>query len=353
MRFKNSVSLLVAILMLSAFSVFAQESEAIVVDEVIAQVNDGVLTLSRVNREMKEAAAAVAVQQGKTPEAARAEVESRKAELIANLINEELILQKGKDLGMDKEVDSRLNQELLGKMKEVGLKNLDSLYEEMRKAGVNPEEYRDSRRRLIMKDLVLQGDSDSKVYYGIGSREIKDYYEKNKAKFTKPEKLTISEIFLNFAGRDEAQVREKAKQLVAQLRSGGADFGKLAAENSDRQDAAQNKGSVGQFTADEIKRTNEKFVAPLKATKVGGVTDPIEMEGGIEIFRVDAREEASNESTFDENAVRSAITYERLPEARRKYMSDLRKDAYIKIAESYRALITPILFKEDATAAVK
>lgn len=355
MRFRNSAIFLVAILLFSAFSATAQESEAVVVDEVVAQVNDGVLTLSRINREMKEVADAIVVQQKKTPEVAKAEVEGRKAELIANLINEELLIQKGKELGVDKDVEARVNQQLLGKMKELNLKSLDLLYEEMRKAGVDPQQYRESLSKDIAKDMILRSEVDGKIYYGLNSKEVKEYYEKNKAKFTKPEKVTLSEIFLNYAGRDEAQVKEKARQLVAQLRS-GADFGKLAVENSDRPDVQQTKGTVGQFNIDQIKQTNEKFEAPLKATKVGGVTDPIETEAGIEIFRVDAREAASTESTFDEESVKSALTYERLPEARKKYMNDLKKDAYIKISETYRASVLPFLNqdeKKDSTAEVK
>lgn len=352
MRFRNSAIFLVAFFVFSVFPAFAQESEAVVVDEVVAQINDGVLTLSRINREIKEATDAIVQQQGKTPEAAKAEIESKKAEFIANLINEELILQKGKEMGVDKEVEARLNQRLIEQMKQFGLKNLEALYEEMRKVNVNPDDYKDSLRRDIAKQLILQSEVDGKVYYGLSSKEIKDYYEKNKAKFTTPEKVTLAEIFLNFAGRDENQVREKAKQLVAQLRS-GADFDKLAVENSDRSEVAQTKGKLGEVSMEDIKRTNPKLEAPLKATKAGGYTDPIEVEGGIEIFRVEARQAASSESTFDENAVRSAITYEKMPEARKKYLSDLRKDAYIKISETYRALITPVLFKDDATAEVK
>lgn len=353
MRFRNSAIFLVAILLFSAFSAFAQESEAVVVDEVVAQVNDGVLTLSRVKREMKEAAEAIVQQQGKTQEAANAEVESKKAELIANLINEELVLQKGKELGVDKEVDARVNQELLSRMKEYNLKNLEALYAEMRKVNINPDEFRDSLRKRIAQQLIMQSEVDGKVYYGFSSKEIKDYYEKNKAKFTKPEEVTLSEIFLNFAGRDENQVREKAKQLVAQIRSGG-DFAKLAVENSDRPDVQQTKGNVGKVATSRLKEINPKFEAPIKATKAGGVTDPIEVEGGIEIFRVETREEASNESTFAEDQVRNEMLNEKRPEARKKYMADLRKDAYIKISDSYRATVTPILFKDDAaTAEVK
>ena len=346
MRFRNSAIFLVAILLFSAFSAKAQESEAVVIDEVVAQVNDGVLTLSRINREMKEVADAIVQQQKKTPEAAKAEVESRKAEIIANLINEELLMQKGKELGVDKEVEAAVNKDLISRMKEFNLKNLDALYEEMRKAGVDPQQYRESRAKQIATDMILRSEVDGKIYYGLSSKEVKDYYEKNKAKFTKPEKVTLSEIFLNYAGRDEAQVKEKAKQLVAQLRS-GADFGKLAVENSDRPEVAQTKGKIEKPLV--VAEMAENIAKAIKPVQAGGLTDPIEVEGGIEIVRVDTREAASTESTFDEDAVKSALTYERLPEARKKYMNDLKKDAYIKISETYRAMVTPLLNQDDKT----
>ena len=56
--------LLLATFTVGGIVVSAQESEERVVDEVVAQVNDGVITLSRVNREMKNIVESE-VQQGK------------------------------------------------------------------------------------------------------------------------------------------------------------------------------------------------------------------------------------------------------------------------------------------------
>lgn len=346
MKFINSAIFLVAVLFFPAFSTFAQESEPVVVDEVIAQVNDGVVTLSRIKREMKEATESL-VKQGKTPEAAKAEVERRQGELIANIINEELILQKGKELGID--VESDINQRFLQIMKEQNIKSLEALKGELRKAGIDAEELREAWRKQILRDYVLQREVDSKIYFGLSNKEIKDYFEKNKSKFTKPETVNLSEIFLSFAGRDENAVMEKAKQLVAQIR-GGADFAKLAVENSERQNAKETKGKLQTFKLAEL---NEMFSTPLKTVKVGGVTDPIRLDEGVEILRVDDRTAASSESVFDEEEVRKAITFERLPEERKKFMASLRKESYIKISESYRAIVSPVLFEDERKAEVK
>ena len=346
MKFINSAIFLVAVLFFTAFSTFAQESEPVVVDEVVAQVNEGVVTLSRIKREMKDAIDGL-VRQGKSPEAAKTEVESRQGEMIANIINEELILQKGKELGVDVEGD--INQRFLQIMKEQNIKTLEALKGEMRKAGIDPEELRESWRKQITRDYVLQREVDSKIYFGLSSKEIKDYYEKNKTKFSKPETVTLSEIFLSFAGRDEAAVMEKAKQIVAQLR-GGADFAKLAIENSERPNVKDTKGKLQTFKLAEL---NETFAVPLKGVKVGGVTDPIRIDEGVEILRVDNRQEASTESVFDDDEVRKAITYERLPAERKKFMATLRKDSYIKISESYKPIVAPVLFEDERKAEVK
>ena len=345
----NSAILLIAFLALSIIPVFAQETEQKVVDEVVAQVNDGVITLSRVNREIKETVDSFAQESKKPREQVQAEIEGKKGEMIANLINEELLIQKGKEMGVENDVEAQINQRFLDIMKQQGLKSLDALYQEMEKGGVDPAVVRESLRKQMTRDIVLQREVDSKIYFGWTPKEVKSYFEANKAKFTKPETISISEIFLGFAGRDPEAVKEKAKQLVAQARA-GADFGKLAAENSDRQDAKETKGKVGTFN---IKELDERFAKPLQNIKVNGISEPIEIVEGIEILRVDAKQTAGSESFFDENEVRRALTVEKLPDARKKYMTTLRADAYIKINETYRPMVAPSLFIEERKVEAK
>ncbi len=87
MKFINSAIFLVAVLIFSSFPAFAQETEAVVVDEVVAQVNDGVITLSRIKREIKSSIDSIVAEGKMTKEQAKTEVESKQGELIANLIN--------------------------------------------------------------------------------------------------------------------------------------------------------------------------------------------------------------------------------------------------------------------------
>jgi len=342
MRHFGSFFLVLAFVVLAGLCVSAQETEERVVDEVVAQVNEGVITLSKVKREAKGMVDA-AVQEGRKREDMEKIVEEKRGEMIANLIHEELLVQRAKELGMDKEIEANVNKRFLDIMKEHNMKTLDSLYQEMEKTGVNPQEIREIWKKQATRDMVLQKEVQSKLYWGSSGKEVKDYYEKNKAKFTRPETVSISEIFLSFAGRDEAAVRAKATQLVTQLR-GGADFDKLAKENADPGVVTQGRGK------DKLKSTevSQMLNAALKDVKIGGVTDPISADQiGVVILRVDAREKATSESYFDENAVRMAIVHERAPDEQKKFLASLRVDSYIKISDSYRPMVSPILFADD------
>ena len=86
-----------AIFISSAAPVLAQEGELQVIDEVIAQINDDVLTLSRLKLESKERIEALK-HNGMPEQQAKDEVAKKQAELIATLVNETLLLQRGKEL---------------------------------------------------------------------------------------------------------------------------------------------------------------------------------------------------------------------------------------------------------------
>ena len=344
MKFINSFVIALLFTLLTASFSFPQESEPTVIDEVVAQVNDGVITLSRIKRETKDAIAGL-VQQGKTEAAAKADIESKQGELIAALINEELIMQKGKELGMDEDVEASINKRFLEILKEQGVKTLDELYRRMRESGMNPDDIRSVWRKQSMRESVMNREVDAKIYHGLSGKEVQEYFDKNKQKFIKPESLSISELFLSLAGRDEKAVRAKAADLVKQLRA-GADFEKLVMENSERQDAKTTKGKVGTFSLTELKDT---VSIPLKGLKTGQVTDPIEVDEGLMILHLDERIGASTEAKFNEDEVRRALTFERAPGEYKKYMMELRKDAYIKLSENYRAMVSPILFADERT----
>ena len=348
MKFKY---LALVIILVFAGNVFAQEGEMHVVDEVIAQVNDDVITLSMLKRESQERIDALK-QSGMTEKQAIDEVSKRQAELIATLINEKLLLQRGKELDLATEIEAEVNRRMLQIAQEQGINSIEKLYQAMRDSKLDPDEVRRTMRAEMMKQAVFQAEVDRRVYLGFSPDEVKKYYDSHLDKFRKPETVKLSEIYLVTTGKDEAAVKARAQELVTQIRA-GADFAAVAAANSEREKngqrtAPQDKGYVGEF---DVPSLREDLVGALKSVPAGGVTEPIRTPEGYQILRVDARTPAGATPTFNDNRVREAMLMERQPKERESYLQNLRNEAFIKITEPYRASVEPLLKLTPATAA--
>ncbi|MEZ5423951.1 MAG: peptidyl-prolyl cis-trans isomerase [Pyrinomonadaceae bacterium] len=338
-------STLVIGLTLAALGTFAtaQETATRVVDEVVAVVNDSVITLSRVKSVKKDLVDSY-VKEGKTPEEAKRLVDEKEGELIANLINEELLMQKAKEVGLDSSIEADINARFVQIMKDNNLKTIDALYQMMRSQGYEPDDIKENWRTQATRDKVIQELVQKKVFWEATPKELKDYFEAHKAKFIKPETVSYSEIYLGFAGRDEAAVRAKAKEIYDELKK-GVSFDELAKANSDPGIVTEGAGKAEKVAVNTLTDVIKKRIAGIKP---GDFTLPFEVQKmGIVILRIDAREAAGSESTFDENAVRLAILQEKGPEAQKKFMTNLRTEAYIKINDTYRPIVSPLLYADE------
>jgi len=351
-NFKSlTLAVFLAVVILVPSVVFAQEGEMTVVDEVIAQVNDEVITLSSLKRETKERVEALK-QNGMTEQQAQAEVVKRQAELIATLINEKLLLQKGKELELANEIEAEVNRRMLSIAEGQGITTIEKLYEAMRQSGLNPEDVRRTMRTEMTKQAVLQQEVDRRVYLGFTPDEVKKYFDAHPDQFRKPETIKLSEIFLSTTGKDEAAVKARVTELVAQLRA-GADFGAVAAANSEREKngqrtAPQDKGYVGEF---DVPSLREDLVGALKDVKAGGIAEPIKLSDGYQIIRVDARTPGGTTPAFNDNRVREAMLLERQSKERDTYLQNLRNEAFIKVTDAYSASVAPLLKIQSPVAA--
>ena len=212
MKFKFLVIAALFVFVFGA-SAFAQEGETQVVDEVIAQVNDNVITLSMLKHEA-EARIDALKQNGMSEQQAREEVTKHQAELIATLINEKLLLQKGKELDLAGEIEAEVNRRMLSIAQEQGINSIEKLYEAMRASKLEPEEVKRTMRAEMMKQAVLQQEVDRRVYLGFSQDEIKKYFDAHPDKFRKPETVKLSEIYLTVTGKDEAAVKARALELI-------------------------------------------------------------------------------------------------------------------------------------------
>jgi len=340
----------VALVIFAVAPTRAQEEAApTVLDEPVVQVNNDVIMLSLLKRENAEFREVLTKQRGMTAEQADAEIAKKQSEIIFNLINEALLVQKGKDTPrLSDEVEADVNREVLRVAQQSGLKTLEELREAMKQEGMNLSDVQETLRRQYMKQAVLQREVDSKIYYGLTDQEIHQYYDAHRDKFAS---LTMSEIFLSLAGRSDAEVKARAEQLAAQAR-GGTDFAALVEKNSEHESSKKTKGLLADddgkarwFLVSDLQGSIADAVKDLKA---GGISAPIKTDEGYMILRVNERDDS-----FKENFVRGVITQERSDKEHDEYMRTLRNEAYIKPAKNYEEVVQPLLDKDRKGTASK
>ncbi|HEY0174322.1 MAG TPA: peptidyl-prolyl cis-trans isomerase, partial [Pyrinomonadaceae bacterium] len=284
-----------------------EEAAPTVLDEPVAQVDNYVIMLSQLRRENNEFREVLTKQRGLTAEQAQAEIDKRQAEVILNLINEALLVQKGKDMPrMPEDIEAEVNREVLRVAKQSDIATIEQLEEAMRREGLSLADIKETLRRQFMRQAVLQREVDAKIYYGLTDKELRDYYAAHRDKFVS---VTLSELFLSLAGRTEAEVQAKAADLAARARA-GASFEELVDKNSEHEQTKKFKGLLAEADGKArwfmLSELTGVIADAVKGLKAGGVSDPVKTDDGYMILRVNERDDS-----FKENFVRGVLTQER------------------------------------------
>ena len=340
-----------AALVLAAFAALPtraqEEAPPVVLDEPVAQVDNYVIMLSQLKRENNEFREVLTKQRGMTPEQAEVEIQKKQPEVILNLINEALLVQKGKDIPrMSEDVEAEVNREVLRVAKTSNIATIEQLEEAMRQEGLLLSDVKETMRRQFMRQAVLQREVDAKVYYGLTDKELHDYYDAHRERFVS---VTLSELFLSLAGRTEDEVRAKAADLAKRART-GVSFEELVEKNSEHEPTKKTKGVLadpdGKTRWFFVSDLSKEVAAAVKDVKAGGITDPVKADEGYMILRVNERDDS-----FKENFVRGMLTQERGEKEREKYLRTLRIEAYIKLADAFKDSVQPLLDKDKQQTA--
>jgi peptidyl-prolyl cis-trans isomerase D len=121
----------------------------------------------------------------------------------------------------------------------------------------------------------------------VGADQIKSYYESNISKYGEPEQRRASHILIAVkSGAGEAEkvkARERAAQIVSQLRKSPGSFAELAKTNSGDSGSAGQGGDLGFFARGMMVRAFEDAAFGLKPNQI---SDPVESDFGFHIIKI-------------------------------------------------------------------
>jgi peptidyl-prolyl cis-trans isomerase SurA len=310
----------------------AQEPELL--NEIVARVNNDIITLVDYRNALRDFREELTRQmQGKTEAEINAEFERLKSSVLDFMIDDLLVEQKAKELNLD--VETEVNQQMAQTAKENNFQNLLAFENELKKQGIDPETFRSSMRKRLQQQIVIQREVLSPIYQRLNDKDKRKFYDEHKDGFTTQGEETISEIFLPLEGHTADEVSQRAKRLVAELRA-GKNFEEAVQENSPTSRATRaQKGKVGSFKQGEL---NKDISAAISSLKPGEVTEPIRLQDGFQIVRLDERKAATVlpfENTEVQAAIGRAATMERAEDARKKYLKKLRQESFVEITKGY------------------
>jgi peptidyl-prolyl cis-trans isomerase SurA len=313
------------------------QQDTTVVEEIVARVNNSIITRDDLRRNREQA--------GQEQNLTQPQIEERDANSLRDLIDQQLLIQKASDLGISADADlvKRLD-DLRKEMKAESMEDLQKLAESQ---GVRWEDFKQNTKNGILTQKVIGTEVGSHLQ--ISRDEAQKFYEEHKADFAQPERVRLGEILIatnpnapklesgaqgaltDVTPEQVAAAEAKADEIYQQLKA-GAKFDELARKESSGS-TAERGGDLGYFKRNDLAKELEDKSFALKT---GEFTPPIRTRQGFILLRVTDHIEAGTPPLERvREQIQEQLYTQKVQPALRAYLTKLREEAYIDIKPGY------------------
>ena len=213
-------------------------------------------------------------------------IKTQKEQVLENIITTKVIEQKVKELKLLPD-ESKLKSDMDKKIDDIKKQNFKgdtSQFDAALKAQGFTEE---SFKTMFLSQLKTQAIETNVSNYlaknvKITDKQIKDYYNANKDKYTEqPDKMHLAHILV--------KTKDEAQKVKARLDK-GEDFAKVAKEVS-QDTATKDKGGDLGFVNYNDSGYDAQFMAGAKALKEGAISNPVQSSFGYHIIKCIKKQE--------------------------------------------------------------
>jgi len=186
-----------------------------VVEEIIARVNNQIVTRTEYSRskdQLKQEA------QQQDPANAEKIVAERDKDILRDLIDQQLLLEKGKDLGItaETEVIKRLDE----MRKEMKLESMEDLEKAASGQGISFEDFKQNLKNQIITQQVISKEVGQRM--SISKEELQQFYDEHKSQMEQPEQIRLNELLVSTENKDktkDASADESAQLAAAKAKA--------------------------------------------------------------------------------------------------------------------------------------
>ncbi len=312
--------------------VVAAQDKGEVIEEVVARVNNEVITRGDLANAQKSLADDA---HQDCPTCTDAQIQEKVAagqkDLLRDLIDNSLLVQRGKDIpgiNVDADVVKRLDEI----RQQNNIATMEDLEKQVTASGLDFEDFKNNIKNQLITQEVIRREVGSRII--LDHTDEQKYYEEHKQEFVRPEEVVVREIFVSTENKPQSDIpalQKKADGLLDRVKS-GEDFGELAKRFSDGSTAKQG-GDLGTFEKGQMAKDLEDVVFKLDRNQT---TDVISTKTGFLILQV--REHFPAGQQPEEKVateINNKLYDEKMKPALRDYLDMLRQDSFVEVKPGY------------------
>src|SRR5580765_5998103 len=304
-----------------------------IVEQVLVKVNGEIFTKSDLETRQVQQIRQSGKQIDLNTEQGNTELRKAIAEvtpsLLVNVVDEMLVVQRGKELGY-KLSDEQFKSVVDNLKTQNKIESEEQLLAALKQENMTMVDLRRNLERQMIANRVQQAEVFGRV--AVTDDEARKYYDGHINEFTTPSSVMLREILatvptdtrgLNVAA-DEA-ARDKA-EAIRQRVLGGEPFDKVAAESSDAASKA-NGGLIGPLNVNDLSADFRKLIEGLK---VGGVTTVVRTQRGYQVLKLESST-PTQVLSFDQarDQISERVVTDKRKDEMQKYLAKLRTQAII------------------------
>ena len=321
-----------AVLLFFAAAAAATQEQGKVVEEIVARVNNEIITRSEYQRARASAAEDAQQEcQRCTQEQLTAHIADKQKNVLRDLIDQSLLVQRAKDMGVSVETD------VVKQLDQIRIQNNLPSMEELEKAvsaqALNWEDFKNNIRSGLLTRRVVNSEVGSHIV--IGKDQVAKYYEEHKQEFVRPEQVVLREILVGTEGKKDTEIpdlQKKAQGLLERVRN-GEEFGEIAKRFSDDKETAKQNGFLGEYRRGALSKDLEDLVFKMKKNQT---TDVIQTKQGFLILQVmEHYDEGEQPLAKVEHEIMERLYGQRMEPALREYLKTLREQSYVIVKPGY------------------
>lgn len=252
-----------------AVAAIAAGADRVVLEAILIRVNDRIVTVSEFEDRFRQELA-----QRPSPPTGQAELEKFRDELVENLVNEMILLERAEEKNVVAD-EGAIDQAVAGLREENNLQDEELFEAALEESGLTEETLRDRYRKSFMVQRAAQGEVRPTE---ITQEELRRIYEQNKENYAVPAKVELQQMIFPVAG-DGSDTETVGKRVFAMLDRvrGGAD---LQAEATLAGVELQDLGAI------PVQDLRPELVETLRPLADGDFSDPVVTAAGIQVLRL-------------------------------------------------------------------